>query len=349
MNKLNTAERTQIVKALVEGNSLRSTSRMVGVSINTVTKLLVDLGTACATAHDSLVQNVASRRVQCDEIWSFCYARRQNLPDKFQGEFGFGDLWTWVGIDADSKLVISWMIGRRDAETAYPFMQDLASRLSARVQLTTDGLHAYLEATDAAFQSDIDYARLIKVYGSDPNAERRYAPPTIVSSKTEIVSGNPDETYISTSYIERQNLTMRMSMRRFTRLTNGHSKKVENHGHAVALHYMHYNFARVQKALGGTPAMRAGLADRPWTIEEIVMLADRKSSRLGTADGSLARHDASGERKIWSPLAAIQAGGWIVSGRTRTALQSELEIHQSGGTRHRESIPRNDGTDCRGA
>jgi IS1 family transposase len=276
MNKLHTAKRVQIVKALVEGNSLRSTSRMVGVSINTVTKLLVDLGTACEAFHDATVRDVPAERVQADEIWSFCYARRDNVPDEYKGVFGFGDLWTWVGQCADSKLVLSWHVGRRDAQSAHPFMQDLASRISkrVRVQLTTDGLHAYLEATDAAFDADVDYARLIKVYGSDPTAERRYAPPVCIETKVQVVSGNPAIEHISTSYIERQNLQMRMSMRRFTRLTNGHSKKVENHLHALALHYVHYNFARSQRALGGTPAMAAGLADRPWTVEEIIGLLD---------------------------------------------------------------------------
>jgi IS1 family transposase len=274
MNKLNAAKRTQIVKALVEGNSLRSTSRMVGVSINTVTKLLVDLGTACAAFHDATVRNVPAQRVQADEVWSFCYARRENVPDEFKGVFGYGDLWTWVGQCADSKLVLSWHVGRRDAETAHPFMHDLASRLSTRVQLTTDGLHAYLEATDSAFGTDIDYARLIKVYGSDPNAERRYAPPVCIETKVQVVVGDPVIEHISTLYIERQNLQMRMSMRRFTRLTNGHSKKVENHLHALAIHYVHYNFARVQRALGGTPAMAAGLADRVWSVEDIIGLLD---------------------------------------------------------------------------
>src|SRR5688572_3901120 len=183
MNKLSTAKRVQIVKALVEGSSLRSTSRMVGVSINTVTKLLVDLGTACAAFHDEHVRNVPARRVQADEIWSFCYARRDNVPDEYKGVFGYGDLWTWVGQCADSKLVLSWHVGRRDAQTAYPFMHDLASRLSTRVQLTTDGLHAYLEATDAAFNADIDYARLIKAYGSDPSAEKRDTTPVILETK----------------------------------------------------------------------------------------------------------------------------------------------------------------------
>jgi IS1 family transposase len=274
MNKLSTAKRVQIVKALVEGNSLRSTSRMVGASINTVTKLLVDLGVACERFHDEHVRNVPAKRVQCDEIWCFCYARKENLPQELRGVFGYGDLWTWVGQDADSKMVLSWHVGRRDAQTAYPFMHDLAARLSSRVQLTTDGLHAYLEATDAAFGTEIDYARLIKVYGSDPNAEKRYAPPVCIETKVQMVSGNPAIEHISTSYIERQNLQMRMSMRRFTRLTNGHSKKVENHEHALAIHYVHYNFARVQRALGGTPAMLAGLATRPWSVEEIIGLLD---------------------------------------------------------------------------
>jgi IS1 family transposase len=279
MNKLSTAKRVQIVKALVEGNSLRGTSRMVGVSINTVTKLLVDLGTACEAFHDSVVRNVPAKRVQADEIWTFCYARKENLPDELRGVHGYGDLWTWVGQDADSKLVLSWHVGRRDAETAHPFMQDLASRISTRVQLTTDGLHAYLEATDTAFGADIDYARLIKVYGSDPNAARRYAPPVCIEAKVQVVTGDPDIKHISTSYIERQNLQMRMSMRRFTRLTNGHSKKVENHEHALALHYVHYNFCRVQKAIGGTPAMASGLMARPWTVEEVVALLDADAQK----------------------------------------------------------------------
>jgi IS1 family transposase len=279
MNRLNTAKRVQIVKALVEGNGLRSTSRMVDVSINTVTKLLVDLGTACEGFHDSHVRNLPTQRVQCDEVWTFCYARKENLPEELRGVFGYGDLWTWVGQDADSKLVISWHVGRRNAETALPFMHDLASRLTSRVQLTTDGWHAYLEATDSAFGTDIDYARLIKVYGSDPNAEKRYTPPVCIETKVQVVTGDPAIEHISTSYIERQNLQMRMSMRRFTRLTNGHSKKVQNHEHALALHYMHYNFARVQRSIGGTPAMAAGLMTRPLSVEEIVGLLDAAETK----------------------------------------------------------------------
>jgi IS1 family transposase/lambda repressor-like predicted transcriptional regulator len=280
MNRLSTARRAQIVAALVEGNSLRSITRMTGVSINTVTKLLVELGTACANFHDDHVRNVTTKRVEADEVWTFCYARRENVPEAKKGEFGYGDVWTWVGLDTDSKLVLSWTVGRRDAQTGYEFMHDLADRLANRVQLTTDGLHAYLVAVASAFGNDIDYARLIKVYGSDPNAERRYAPPVCLSSKEEIISGTPDPGYISTSYIERQNLTMRMSMRRFTRLTNGHSKKIQNHCHALALHYVHYNFARKQAALKGTPAMAAGLADRVWSIEDIIRLLDASDKKV---------------------------------------------------------------------
>lgn len=274
MNKLSTAKRAQIVGMMSEGNSLRAITRMTGASLNTITKLLADLGTACAAFHDQHVRGLTSKRIEADEVWTFCYARRDNVPEAKRGTFGYGDVWTWVGMDADSKLVVNWMVGRRDAESAYPFMQDLASRLANRVQLTVDGLHAYLVATDAAFGTDIDFARLIKVYGSDPNAERRYAPPVCISSRTEIVSGDPDPAFISTSYIERQNLTMRMSMRRFTRLTNGHSKKIQNHAHALAIHYVHYNFARKQAALKGTPAMAAGLSDHVWSVEEIVGLLD---------------------------------------------------------------------------
>jgi IS1 family transposase len=227
------------------------------------------------------VRNVPAQRVQCDEIWTFCYARKENLPNELRGVFGYGDLWTWVGQDADSKLVISWHVGRRNAETAHPFMEDLASRLNraSRLQITTDGLHAYLDAVDTAFGTDIDYARLIKVYGSDPTSEKRYAPAVCIETKVQIVSGDPAIEHISTSYIERQNLQMRMSMRRFTRLTNGHSKKVENHEHALALHYMHYNFARVQRSIGGTPAMAAGLMTRPWSIEDIVGLLDSAEAK----------------------------------------------------------------------
>ena len=274
MNKLTTAKRVQIVKALVEGNSLRSTQRMVGCSFNTVVKLMIELGAVCEAFHDMHVRNVPAQRVQCDEIWTFCYARRENVPEEFKGVLGYGDLWTWVGQDADSKMVLSWHVGRRDADTALQFMHDLASRLTSRVQLTTDGLKAYLVATDSAFGTDIDYARLIKVYGSNPNAEKRYTPPVCMETKVEVVSGDPAIEHISTSYIERQNLQMRMSMRRYTRLTNGHSKKMANHEAMLALHYVHYNFGRAQKAIGGTPAMAAGLATRVWSVEDIISLLD---------------------------------------------------------------------------
>lgn len=281
MNRLSTEQRARVIACLVEGNSLRATSRLTGVARMTVEKLVRDLGDACEVFHDRKVRRLRTVRLQCDEIWSFCYARKENVPEKYQGVFGVGDLWTWVGQCADSKMVISWHVGRRNAETALPFMHDLASRLSSRVQLTTDGHKPYLEATDSAFGTDIDYARLIKVYGSDPNAEKRYTPPVCLEAKVEVVSGDPAIEHISTSYIERQNLQMRMSMRRFTRLTNGHSKKVDNHEYALALHYVHYNFARPQKAIGGTPAMRAGLADHVWSVEEIIGLlnaAEKKAA-----------------------------------------------------------------------
>jgi IS1 family transposase len=272
MNKLSTAVRAQIVRALVEGNSLRATSRMADVSINTVTKLLVDLGTACERYQDEALRNLPCKRVECDEIWAFCYAKDKNVPEQRRGEFGVGSIWTWTALCADTKLVPSWLVGMRDGGTAHEFMQDLASRLKYRVQLTSDGHKVYLDAVEDAFGADIDYAMLTKIYGTAPENETRYSPAKILSSATEVIKGEPDPKHISTSYVERQNLTMRMSMRRFTRLTNGFSKKIENHAHAVALHFMHYNFARIHKTLRVTPAMEAGVANHPWSIEEIVGL-----------------------------------------------------------------------------
>lgn len=272
MNKLTTAKRTAVVAALVEGNSIRSTVRMTGVSKNTVTKLLVALGSACERYQDAVVRNVRARRVQVDEIWQFVYAKAKNVPESKRDTFGFGDVWTWVALDADSKMVLSWLVGPRDLATAYDLMHDLAGRISGRIQLTTDGFKVYVEAVESAFFTGIDYATLQKVYGADSGAETRYSPAKILSSKTEVITGTPDPRHISTSYVERQNLTMRMSMRRFTRLTNGFSKKLENHSAAIALHYMHYNFARIHKTLRVTPAMEAGLADHVWSIEEIIGL-----------------------------------------------------------------------------
>ena len=276
MNQLTLEKRKQIVGILVEGNSLRSISRVVDVSINTVTKLLVDLGTACQKYHDENVRDLKSKRIECDEIWSFIYAKSKNLPENLQGKFGVGSIWTWVALDSDSKLVVSYLVGNRDAEYANIFMEDVASRLTKRVQLTTDGLKAYLEAVDnSSLLSRVDYAQLIKLYGKSLDGEtkgHRYSPADCTGVKKEIISGRPNKELISTSYIERQNLTMRMSMRRFTRLTNGFSKKIENHSHAIALHFMYYNFVRIHKTLRVTPAMEAGLTKRLWDIEDLLKL-----------------------------------------------------------------------------
>lgn len=274
MNKLSTEKRTQIIGCLVEGMSIRSTVRITGASKNTVTKLLVDIGKACADYQDKYLRNLNCKRLQCDEIWSFCYAKQKNVPDNLKGQFGYGDVWTWTAIDAKTKLVPSWMVGDRSAETAKTFIDDLASRLDNRVQLTTDGHSVYLEAVEESFGSEIDYAMLIKIYGSNPEGEKRYSPAKIKEVKTKIISGRPERKHISTSYVERQNLTMRMCMRRFTRLTNAFSKKVENHAHAIALHFMYYNFCRIHKTLSVTPAMEAKVTDRLWDVEDIVKLID---------------------------------------------------------------------------
>lgn len=272
MNRLSTAKRVAVVRALVEGCSIRSTVRMTGASKNTVTKLLTELAAACLKYQDEHLRGLTCQRVQADEIWSFCYARRGNVPEDKKGTFGFGDVWTWTAIDADTKLIITWLVANRDGESAERFMRDVASRIENRVQLTTDGHRPYLRAVDLAFGVDIDYATLHKVYASDPNAERRYMPPVCIGCKTEAVSGSPDPAHISTAYVERQNLSMRMSMRRFTRLTNAFSKKVENHAAALALYFMYYNFGRVHQTLRVTPAMQAGVSTHVWSIEEIVAL-----------------------------------------------------------------------------
>ncbi len=273
MNKLDKSRRIQVIASLVEGNSIRATVRMTGVAKNTIVKLLEDIGTACANYQDKAFNNLTCKRIQCDEIWSFVGAKAKNVPSEKQGEFGFGDVWTWVAIDADTKLVPCWHVGRRDAHAAYEFMQDLASRLSHKVQLTTDGHKPYLEAVEAAFGGDVDYAMLVKIYGKSQN-EIRYSPAECLASEKRIISGNPSKANVSTSFVERQNLTMRMSMRRFTRLTNGFSKKVENHIHAISLHYMYYNFVRIHKTLRVTPAMAAGVTKHLWEIEDIVALLD---------------------------------------------------------------------------
>ncbi len=282
MNKLSRAERATIIRALVEGNSIRSVSRMTGAARNTITTLLVQLGTACAAYQDRKLRFLTSTRIECDEIWAFCYAKAKNVPEEHQGEFGFGDVWTWTAIDPDTKLVPSWLVGMRDYTDARLFIADLRSRLMApRVQITTDGHLPYVAAIEAEFGQDADYAMLIKQYGIDDNmaaspTARRYSPNKVTSEQVRVISGNPDPALVSTSYVERQNLTMRMGMRRFTRLTNGFSKKVENHAAMVSLHFMHYNFARPHMALGKriTPAMAAGVSDHVWTCDEIAELLD---------------------------------------------------------------------------
>jgi IS1 family transposase len=271
MNRLTIEKRAAILGMLVEGNSLRATSRLADVSINTVTKLLVDLGAACAEYHDGHIRNVRAQRIQCDEIWCFVGAKAKNVTPAKQAQ-GWGDTWTWTAIDSESKLCVSYRIGGRDGAIAYEFMRDLASRLANRIQLTTDGHRVYLNAVEDAFGSEIDYAMLVKIYGHDGTDDSRYSPAECIDCKPIAITGHPDPKHISTSFVERQNLTMRMGMRRFTRLTNGFSKKIQNHAAMVAIHFMHYNFARVHKTLRITPAMAAGLADHVWSLEEIVML-----------------------------------------------------------------------------
>ncbi len=279
MNRLTTEDRTRVVSSLVEGNSIRATVRMTGVAKNTVAKLLVDLGAVCSEYQDRVMHDLPCTRIECDEIWSFCYSKERNVPEEKRGEFGYGDVWTWVAIDADTKLVPSYRIGSRDIEDASAFMRDLAKRLNHRVQLTTDGHKAYLKAVRGAFEDEIDYAQLRKIYGNDPALSGRYSPAYCTGATARTISGNPDEKLISTSYVERQNLTMRMSMRRFTRLTNAFSKKVENLAAAVSLHFMHYNFCRVHKTLGTTPAVAAGVADHVWTLAELVGLLEAAESK----------------------------------------------------------------------
>jgi IS1 family transposase len=259
---------------LVEGNSLRSCARMADVSLNTVTKLLVDLGQACEQIHNLLVNNVRVRRLQADEIWCFVRAKAKNVSAEKKLE-GWGDVWTWTGLDADTKLCVSYLVGGRDGGWALDFMRDCASRIKGRVQITTDGHRAYLEAVEDAFGADVDYAQLQKIYGAPAENDTRYSPATCIGCEMKTVSGNPDPNHVSTSYVERHNLTMRMGMRRFTRLTNGFSKKIDNHIAMVAIHAVYYNFARIHKTLRITPSMAAGLSDHVWTLEEIVMMADR--------------------------------------------------------------------------
>ncbi|HUI44343.1 MAG TPA: IS1 family transposase [Terriglobia bacterium] len=279
MNRLPFDKQVAVVTALCEGASIRATSRMTGVAKGTITSLLETVGTACAEFHDRTVVRVKARRIQCDETWCFCYAKEKNVPSDKRGQFGYGDVWTWVAIDADTKLNIAYLVAKRDLRSAHIFMQDLAPRLANRVQLTTDGLRVYLVAVEGAFGVDVDYATLHKLYGAPEESEKRYSPAQCIGVKAATVCGRPDFAHISTSFIERQNLTMRMQMRRFTRLTNGFSKKIENLCYAVALYAVHYNFCRVHQTLRVTPAMEAGLATRVWDVADIVRLVEPSGVR----------------------------------------------------------------------
>jgi len=280
MNRLSTEKRAAVIAALVEGNSIRATVRTTGVAKNTVTKLLVDMGTVCSVHQDRVMRNLRCENVQVDEIWSFVGCKEKNVPEEKRGKFGVGDVWTWVALDADTKLVPTYRIGTREIGDAREFMEDLRKRLANRVQLTTDGHRPYLTAVRGAFKNDVDYAMLVKLYGTEPKVSQstRYSPGVCIGADRHIVSGNPDPSRISTSYIERQNLTMRMSMRRFTRLTNAFSKKVENLTAAVSLHFAFYNFCRVHKSLGTTPAVAAGITDHVWTLNDLIGLLEEAES-----------------------------------------------------------------------
>jgi len=270
MNKLPLSKRVQILAMLCEGSSMRSISRVADVSINTVSKLLVEAGEACLNLHDETVRGVKASRIQCDEIWSFCHAKAKNVATAKAAPEGAGDAWTWTALDADTKLIVSYYVGDRSGESAMVLMDDLQARLANRVQLTTDGHKAYLEAVEGAFGGDVDFAQLVKLYGPTITAPGRYSPAECIGAKKVRREGNPDIAHVSTSYVERQNLTMRMSMRRFTRLTNAFSKKLDNHIHALALYFVFYNFTRIHKTLRMSPAMAAGVTDRLWSLEDVV-------------------------------------------------------------------------------
>jgi IS1 family transposase len=288
MKRLPTDERARILHMLCEGMSIRAITRLTGASKNTVTKLLVDAGQACMAYHDQFVRGVKASRIQVDEIWTFTYAKQRNVAGAKAAPDGAGDTWTWTAIDAETKLIVSWLVGGRDAGAALDLMHDLRSRLRNRVQLTSDGLVTYLSAVEAAFGADVDYAQLVKIYGEPRYAtgpDRRYSPGECCGARKHLVTGNPNPSHVSTSFVERQNLTMRMHMRRFTRLTNAFSKKVENHAYAVALHMMYYNFVRIHQSLRVTPAMAAGVSDRLWEIGDIVALVEKAESRVPTKRG----------------------------------------------------------------
>jgi IS1 family transposase len=276
MNKLDINKQAQIVKVLCEGNSIRSTARITETAVNTVVKLLKEVGTACLDYQNSTMVNLPCKKLQCDEIWSFVYSKAKNVPAEHENEFGYGDVWTFTAIDADTKLVPSWLVGMRNVDCALDFVNDLKARLANRIQLSTDGHKMYLNAVEKVYGSEIDYAQLVKLYGQDLETEKRYSPAKCIGTEKQIIQGKPDLKDVSTSYVERQNLSMRMGMRRFTRLTNAFSKKLENHVLAISLYFMHYNFVRPHKTLANpyprTPAMASGLTNHIWTFEEIVKL-----------------------------------------------------------------------------
>jgi IS1 family transposase len=283
MNKLPLQIRTQILAMLCEGSSMRSVARVADVSFNTVAKLLIDAGKACATFHDEKVRNLKTRRCQVDEIWSFTAAKQKNVAAMKKPVEGAGDTWTWTALDADSKLIVTWLVGGRDGDYAIAFMDDLRDRLANRVQLTSDGHKAYLEAVEGAFGGDIDYAMLIKLYGATSDgAKGRYSPAECTGARKKPIEGRPDPKHISTSYAERQNLTMRMQMRRFTRLTNAFSKKFENHIHMVALYTVWYNYVKQHKSLKGlSPAMAAGISQTLWSVMDLAEMVDAAAPKPG--------------------------------------------------------------------
>ncbi len=294
MRKLSTERRAAILTALVEGNSLASITRMYGASKVTILRLLADAGTLAEQYHDLMVRDLHTKRVQLDEIWSFTHSKQRNVRPENWGKM-HGDTWTWVSMDADNKLVINWMVGGRDAGHGRPFVADLADRLSDRVQITSDGWQVYIDAVKRAFGDDVDYAMLIKDYAQERVGHARYSPPVCIGARQSIKTGTPDEKHINTSFVERQNLTMRMGMRRFTRLTNGFSKKIDNHKYAVALHYFHYNFIRKHMTIKTTPAMMTGIADKTWTMTDFVVMLEREEELLG---GRLTDYKPAASKKI---------------------------------------------------
>jgi len=275
MNRLDSPVRAQILRCLVEGNSVRATARLTGVEKRTVTRMLIDAGRACQAYQDQVLCDLPCKRVQVDEIWSFVYSKQKNVKTAKAAPEGAGDAWTWVAICADTKLAVSWLVGERNAVYAHAFIHDVWERLAGRVQLTSDGHATYRDAVEQVFGIDVDYAQLVKSYGPSPEGEKRYSPAVCTGAKKVPITGEPDLKHVSTSFVERQNLTMRMAMRRFTRLTNAFSKKLENHAYAVSLHFMNYNFIRQHQTLRVSPAMAAGVTDRLWTVEDIIGLVDQ--------------------------------------------------------------------------